>query len=229
MKVLELLDEIEEIVDTASGFPLTGKIMVDAEELLEIVKEIRTELPDEIHQAQWIKNERDRILGEAKTEYETVMADAKKQAEALVENSEITVRAKKRAEDLMNVTEANAKQMKMGTYDYIDNILFSFQEKMDEMNVIYFTEMFNNLEKTFDGIHETLVSNRDEIKDMAYRTQMESEGVVSREVGHEAPETQQNGSLDDYGSPDDGGNDGYYNDGYADEEDSEDEDRRNNS
>ena len=26
MKVLELLEEIEEIVDTASGFPLTGKI-----------------------------------------------------------------------------------------------------------------------------------------------------------------------------------------------------------
>ena len=28
MKVLELLDEIEEIVDTSSGFPLTGKILV---------------------------------------------------------------------------------------------------------------------------------------------------------------------------------------------------------
>ena len=38
MKVLELLEEIEEIVDTASGFPLTGKIMIDADELLEIVK-----------------------------------------------------------------------------------------------------------------------------------------------------------------------------------------------
>ena len=57
MKVLELLDEIEEIIDTSSGFPLTGKILVDAEELLEIVKEIRIELPDEIQQAQWINEE----------------------------------------------------------------------------------------------------------------------------------------------------------------------------
>jgi len=188
MKVLELLDEIEEIVDTASGFPLTGKIMVDAGDLLEIVKEIRTELPDEIHQAQWIKNERDRILADAKTEYETVMADAKTQAEALVENNEITSRAKKRAEELMAVTEENTKKLKMGTYDYIDNILFTFQERIDEMNVIYFTEMFNNLEKTFDGINETLSANRDEIKDMAYRTQMESEGVVSKEVSRNAEE-----------------------------------------
>ena len=66
MRVLELLEEIEEIVDTAAGFPLTGKIMVDSQELLEIVREIRAELPDEIQQAQWIKNERERIIAEAR-------------------------------------------------------------------------------------------------------------------------------------------------------------------
>lgn len=82
MKVLELLEEIEEIVDTASGFPLTGKIMIDADELLEIVKEIRTELPEEIQQAQWIKGEQRRILAEAKDEYESVIRDARRQAEA---------------------------------------------------------------------------------------------------------------------------------------------------
>lgn len=182
MKVLELLDEIEEIIDTASGFPLTGKIMVDASELLELVKEIRTELPDEIHQAQWIKNERERILGDARVEYETVMTDARRQADHLVENHEITQRAKRRAEDLRSATEGNVKRLKMSTYDYIDNILFNFQEKMDEMNVIYFTEMFNNLERTFTGIHETLSTNRDEIKEMAYRTQMETEGSVATET-----------------------------------------------
>ena len=76
MKVLELLNEIEEIVDTSSGFPLTGKILVDADEILEIVKEIRIELPDEIQQAQWIKEERQRILEEAK-EHENLLKDAK--------------------------------------------------------------------------------------------------------------------------------------------------------
>ena len=107
MKVLELLDEIEEIVDTAAGFPLTGKIMVDAEEILEIVKEIRVELPDEIQQAQWIKDERQRILDEAKREYDTVIRDAQKQAEALIENDDITVKAKRRAEEIMSIAEAN--------------------------------------------------------------------------------------------------------------------------
>ncbi|MEL7657068.1 MAG: ATPase [Bacillota bacterium] len=174
MKVLELLDEIEEIVDTSSGFPLTGKILVDAEEILEIVKEIRVELPDEIQQAQWIKDERQRILEEAKREYETILKDAKVQAEALIENDDITVKAKIRADEIMRVAEANVKALKMSTFDYIDSILYNFQDKMDQLNSVYFHDMFNNLQGTFEKINNTIIDNRNEIKEMVYRAQIES-------------------------------------------------------
>lgn len=175
MKVLELLDEIEEIVDTSSGFPLTGKILVDAEEILEIVKEIRIELPDEIQQAQWIKDERQRILDEAKKEYENILKDAKMQAEALIENDDITVKAKIRADEIMRVAEANVKALKMSTFDYIDSILYNFQDKMDQLNATYFHDMFNNLEMTFNKINTTLSDNRSEIKEMAYKAQSEGD------------------------------------------------------
>ena len=175
MKVLELLDEIEDIIDTSSGFPLTGKILVDAEELLEIVREIRIELPDEIQQAQWIKDERQRILDEAKREYEAVLKEARSQAESLIENDDITVKAKIRADEIMRVAEANVKNLKMSTFDYIDSILYNFQDKMDQLNAVYFTDMFNDLQKTFDSINGTLTDNRNEIKDMIYKTQMEND------------------------------------------------------
>ena len=168
MRVLELLEEIEEIVDTAAGFPLTGKIMVDSQELLEIVREIRAELPDEIQQAQWIKNERERIIAEAKTQYEAVIDDAQKQADALVG-------AKMRADELMQVTESTAKQLKIGTYDYLDSILYSFQGKMEHLSSIYFGEMFTSIEKAFDDINSALAANREELKDMSYRTQINAE------------------------------------------------------
>lgn len=173
MKVLELLEEIEEIVDTASGFPLTGKIMIDAQELLEIVREIRVELPEEIQQAQWIKNERERIITEAKKEYETVIREAQSQAAAMTESHEITVKAKLRANDIIRVTENDAKQMKMSTYEYIDGILLGFQDKVAQLNDLYFNEMFTSLEKTFTDVEATLTANREEINDMAYKTQMD--------------------------------------------------------
>lgn len=184
MKVLDLLKEIEDIMSEASTVPLTGKVMVDGEEIIEILKEIRDELPEEIQQAQWIKNERDRILGDAKVEYDTIIKTATDRAEELVENDDIMVRAKERAEDLMNVTEENIKQLKMSTYDYVDGILFDFQEKMAELNNVYFTDMFNNLEITFREIGETLVANREEIKEMAYRTSMNLDAKEEKEREH---------------------------------------------
>ncbi|MBE6033946.1 ATPase [Aminipila sp.] len=175
MKVLELLDEIEEIIDTSTSFPLTGKIMVDAEEILEIVKEIRVELPDEIQQAQWIKDERQRILEEARKEYETVINDAKRQAEVLIENDDIVVKSKMRADEIMRIAEENCKQLKLNTFDYIDSILFNFQDKMDQLNATYFADMFNKMENTFQSVNATLASNRSEIKDLAYKTQMDKD------------------------------------------------------
>ncbi len=175
MRVLELLEEIEEIVDTAAGFPLTGKIMIDSEELLEIVREIRSELPDEIQQAQWIKNERERIMTEAKNQYEQIIADAQKQAESLVESNDITVQSKLRADELMSVTEETAKQLKVGTYEYLDGILYNFQGKMEHLNSIYFGEMFGSIEKAFEEINTALANNRGELQEMAYKAQMSAE------------------------------------------------------
>ncbi|GHU50806.1 ATPase [Clostridia bacterium] len=173
MRVLELLDEIEEIVETASGVPLTGKLLIDGDEVLEIVKEIRVALPDEIQQAQWIKEERQRILDEAKKEYEIIVQDAKNQAESLVEENEITQRAKIRSMELTKQTDTSVRQLKLDTYNYIDKILFDFQEKIEHMNAVYFADMFTNLQKTFEDVNHTVQNNRMEIKDLAYKTHME--------------------------------------------------------
>lgn len=184
MKVLELLDEIVEIVDTSSGVPLTGKIIVDPDEILEIIKEIRSELPEEIHKAQWIKEERQKILDDAQKECDKIVADSKDQAAALVDTHEITVQAKVRADEITRIAEANVKSLKMSTYDYIDNILMNFQEKISELNSLYLEEMLNNIQRTFENINQTIADNRTEIKDMIYN---ENEGFETPEPEYTEP------------------------------------------
>ena len=171
MKVLELLEELEDIVDAATKVPMMSKVMVEAEDVFSIIREIRLALPDDVQQAKWIRDERDRILADAQTEYERIIREAKKQADYLVETNEITARATKLAQEIRDDADINAKILKMKTYDYVDKILYDMQAKMDEMNMRYFGEMYSNLEKTFDQINQTLSANREEIKDLAYKTQ----------------------------------------------------------
>ena len=175
MKVLELLDELDEIIEVASGVPLVKKVMVDPDEISDIVKEIRQELPDEIQQAQWIKNERERILGEAKAEYESILADARAKADALIENDEITVTAKAKADEIIRVAKENSQVMKMSILDYTDNMLYNLQEKVDQLYATYFTDMYDNLQGTFEKINTNISSSRNEVKDQIYKAQAEKE------------------------------------------------------
>ena len=186
MKVLELLEELEDLVDEATGLPLTGKIMVDAEEIFQIVREIRLALPDDVQQAKWIRDERDRILAEAKTEYERIIREAKKQADYLVETDDITIRATKLAAEIKQDAETHARVMRMRTYDYVDKMLYDMQGKMDELNMKYFGEMYTNLEATFTKINEILTANREEMKNLAYKTQNEVEsGTFAESLDNE--------------------------------------------
>lgn len=175
MKIFDLLEEIEEVVNTAPSVPLAGKIIVDPDELLELVKEIRLDLPEEIQQAQWIKGERERILSEAKIEYEKIIKEAERQAETLIENDDITLKAKQRADEIIRVTENNACELKMSSYNYVDSVLYNLQEKLDQLNGEHIMKMMESIETTFIEINEKLYQNRKEIEELACKVQAENE------------------------------------------------------
>lgn len=170
MKVLHLLDELEDIIENSSGLPLTGKILVDGSEILEIIKEIRIELPDEIEQAQWIKEERQRILAEAKKESELLMKNAKTNIESMVENDDLSIKARLRAEEILGAAEKNAEDMKNNALEYVDQILSDLQNKMDKLNSTYIDEMFGGLQRNFENITNTINENRNELKNMFYKS-----------------------------------------------------------
>ena len=68
MEVLTLLETIEEMLERSANIPLTKKSLVDKDEILAVVNEIRTKLPDELKQAKWVKEERQKILVDAQKE-----------------------------------------------------------------------------------------------------------------------------------------------------------------
>ena len=177
MTVLDLLDELEDIVDTAPNVPLTGKIMVESSEVLEIVDDIRKALPEDVKQAKWLKDEKERTLAEAKEEYEKIIVEAKKQAGFLVDNNDITLKAKKRADSISDAADDYSRVLKLKTYDYLDKMLYDMQDRVDTLNVQYASQMYEYLEKSFEDINTQLQKNRDELKDMAVRTKNGEEWI----------------------------------------------------
>jgi len=136
MDVLILLEKIEDIVEDASKFPLSNKVMIDKDEILEVINEIRLKLPDEINRASWVAKERQRILSEAQNEADELVDKVKEQQKILVEENEITKHAKQYANQILEEAELKANEMKMGAYNYSDEILSKLQDKIRDINNI---------------------------------------------------------------------------------------------
>ncbi len=133
MELLNLIDEVEDIVEAGTSLPLTNKVMINKEELLEIIKEIRIKLPDEIKQAAWIKEERQRILDEAQKSATTMIDEAETRLEELVDNEEVVRVAKESAEEILRRAELSAEEIKRGALEYADELLYDTQERFKDI------------------------------------------------------------------------------------------------
>jgi len=70
---LELISELEDLIDKGVSVPFTGRCLLDKEELLELIQEIKFNLPTDLEQAKWIKSERQNIINDATKEAEDII------------------------------------------------------------------------------------------------------------------------------------------------------------
>ena len=68
MEIFNLLDTLEDSISNGKKIPFSNKCIIDENEVVDLIHEIRENLPDELKQAKWVKEERQRILNEAQKE-----------------------------------------------------------------------------------------------------------------------------------------------------------------
>lgn len=128
MEILTVLETLEDLIERSSGVPFSGKCLVDREEVLEIIKEMRLKLPDDIKQAKWVKEERQRILLQAQKEADNILKDAENKIAALVDEHEITKKAYEQANEIVGTAQKNAREIRLGAREYADSVLDKVEE-----------------------------------------------------------------------------------------------------
>jgi len=137
MNIFSLLDNLENELEKGMNLPFTSKSLIDKEKCLEIIKDIRLSIPDEIKQAEWIKKERQRILLEAQKEAEAITKEAEQKIRALIDENEITQRAYKQSREIIENAQNNAKEIRLGAKEYADSVLGDVIEYLtQQLNVL---------------------------------------------------------------------------------------------
>jgi vacuolar-type H+-ATPase subunit H len=110
------VDRLEELVTAGMRVPLSNRIMVEEEEFLAIIDQLRMSVPQEIKQARRVVQERHQILTDAQGEADKILSVARERAEYLMNEQGLVNEAKARSEEILRQAKDAAKRS-MGEVD----------------------------------------------------------------------------------------------------------------
>ena len=122
-----ILARIHELIDQARPMPLSASAMINREEVLGLVNDAMSVLPEELRAARWLLKERDEFLGRVRREGDEMLGAARARAEQMVQRGEVVKQAEQRAHHIVEEAESTARRMRRETEDFCDQRLASFE------------------------------------------------------------------------------------------------------
>ena len=159
MEIFTLLETLEDILEKSRKVPLTSKVIVEKEEILNIIKEIRLKLPDELKQAKWIKEERERIIAEAQKDADDIVKEAENRIISMIDEHEITRKAYEKKDEIIATANEIYREVSKDTSNYADNILENIEKTMTNLG-----KTVSDVELAIQNALETIQNNRKELK-----------------------------------------------------------------
>ncbi len=122
-----ILRRVIDIIDSSPGMPMSASVRVNKEEVLELLDDAVSRLPDELRSARWLLKEREEFLARSRRDGDELIADAKSRVAHMVQRTEVVKAAELRAAQIVEEAEATATRMRRETEDYCDQKLASFE------------------------------------------------------------------------------------------------------
>jgi vacuolar-type H+-ATPase subunit H len=130
--ILELIDRLEDLVAQGSRVPWGGKIMVEEDELLALVDQLRMAMPQEIKQARRVVQDRQKIITDAQTEADKILSVAKERAEYLMNEQGLVNEAKARSEDILRQSREHSRKSMQEVDQYAHQMLTQLERVLEE-------------------------------------------------------------------------------------------------
>ena len=133
-RIEQIIAEIEEYVDSCKFQPLSNsKIVVNKDELIELLAELKDNTPDEIRRYQKIISNRDAILSDAQAKADDIIAQAQIQTNELVSEHQIMQQAYAQANEVISIATSQAQEILDKATEDADNIRTAAIEYTDKL------------------------------------------------------------------------------------------------
>jgi cell division septum initiation protein DivIVA len=130
MDLAARLEQLDELVREAKSMPLSSSVLVNRDEILELIAEMKEGLPEEIKRARWIVRDREELLTKARQDGEQIVEQAHEEQLRMARKEEIVARATTEADRVVAEAEERARLMRSEAEDYVDGKLAQFENSI---------------------------------------------------------------------------------------------------
>ncbi len=120
MDLAARLQQLEDLVREAKSMPLSSSALLNRDEVLEILTEMKEGLPEEIKQARWVVKDREELLAKARRDAERMVEEARAEQLRLASHEEVVKRAQAEAERILAEAGEEARRVRLEAEDYVD-------------------------------------------------------------------------------------------------------------
>ena len=107
--------------------------MIDEQECLDILDQIRVALPEEIKQARRVNAERDSIVAEAEARAQQIVREAEERAAEKVQEHTLVRQAELRAQQLETEAERRAAEIRTEADEYAYDALSELESELEQL------------------------------------------------------------------------------------------------
>lgn len=173
-KIDQIIEEIEDYIESCKFQPLSStKIIVNKEEIVELIAELRQRTPEEVKRYQKMISNKEAILADAHAKADTIISQAQFQKNELVKEHEIMQQAyaqanevvslaQRQAQEIMDEATNDANEIRLGAIGYADSLLKSIEELLNGSHSIFKTN-FAQLSANMERMMEIVAANRAEL------------------------------------------------------------------
>jgi len=174
-KIEDTIDEIANYIDHCKSVPLSSdKIMVNKDEILDMLDDLKASAPDEIARYQKIISNREAILADAKKQADQMVSDARQFADSSVNEhiimqqaydqaNQVVQQATEQAQMILDQASMDANSVRMSAIQYMDDTLASIQGLLQ--SAIQTTQSRNeSLVLNMQQYLQTIIANRAELQ-----------------------------------------------------------------
>lgn len=132
MKILELIEELIEEIESSPKALFSSKRSVDYDIVMEIISDLRNALPQELLDAEEIAKEKEQIISVAQEEAESIVKSAEDELQTRVSDDSVVQEAEAKARDIVKKAEDTAAEIKLSAKEYADDILAEVEKYFND-------------------------------------------------------------------------------------------------